>query len=120
MAFRFGMTDRRQAVIAVTSMPKMRYDFSSKTKELVARRVRFRFSNLKCRKATSGLDLTGAKAISLGVAAHIAAASMGGPRFDADSTRDQQMAVANVIWLYQSCAKLIASDLSKTRRLPQI
>lgn len=91
----------------------MRDDFPTKTKELLARRVGFRCSNPKCRKATSGPDSTGAKAVSIGVAAHIAAASEGGPRFDPYATPDERMSVANGIWLCQICAKLIDSDLSK-------
>ena len=93
----------------------MRDEFPTKTKELLARRVGFRCSNPKCRKATSGPDSTGTKAVSIGVAAHIAAASKGGPRFAA-STPDERMAATNGIWLCQSCAKLIDSDLAKYTR----
>lgn len=89
----------------------MRDEFPTKTKELLARRVGFRCSNPKCRKATSGPDSTGTKAVSIGVAAHIAAASKGGPRFDAASTQDERMAATNGIWLCQSCAKLFLSRL---------
>jgi hypothetical protein len=91
----------------------MRDEFPTKTKELLARRVGFRCSNPKCRRATSGPDVTGTKAVSIGVAAHIAAASEGGPRFDAALTPDERMAATNGIWLCQSCAKLIDSDLAK-------
>lgn len=91
----------------------MRDDFSTKTKDILARRVGFRCSNPKCRKATSGPDSTGTKAVSIGVAAHIGAASEGGPRFDAGSTPQERMAAANGIWLCQSCSKLIDSDLAK-------
>ncbi len=91
----------------------MRDDFPTKTKELLARRVGFRCSNPKCRKATSGPDSTGSKAVNIGVASHIAAASEGGPRFDAALTPDDRTAAANGIWLCQICAKLIDSDLGK-------
>jgi hypothetical protein len=91
----------------------MRDDFLTKTKELLARRVGFRCSNPKCRKATSGPDSTGSGAVSIGVAAHIAGASAGGPRFDAALTQEERMAVANGVWLCQSCSKLIDSDLAK-------
>lgn len=91
----------------------MRDDFPAKTKELLARRVGFHCSNPKCRKATSGPDSTGLKAVSIGVAAHIAAASEGGPRFDAELTSQERMSAANGIWLCQTCAKLIDSDLAK-------
>lgn len=91
----------------------MRDDFSTKTKELLARRVGFRCSNPMCRKATSGPDSTGSKAVSIGVAAHIAGASAGGPRFDAALTPDERTSAANGIWLCQNCAKLIDSDVGK-------
>jgi hypothetical protein len=91
----------------------MRDDFLTKTKELLARRVGFHCSNPKCRRVTSGPDSTGSKAVSIGVAAHIAGASAGGPRFDAALTPDERMSAANGIWLCQTCAKLIDSDLAK-------
>jgi hypothetical protein len=91
----------------------MRDDFSAKTKELLSRRVGFRCSNPKCRKVTSGPDSTGSGAVSIGVAAHIAGASAGGPRFDAILTPDERVSAANGIWLCQICAKLIDSDLAK-------
>lgn len=91
----------------------MRDEFSTKTKELLARRVGFRCSNPKCRKATSGPDSTDSGAVSIGVAAHIAGASAGGPRFDATLTPDERTSAANGIWLCQICAKLIDSDLAK-------
>lgn len=91
----------------------MRDDFSKKTKELLARRVGFRCSNPKCRKATSGPDSTGSQALNVGVASHISGASPGGPRFDASLTAEARTSPANGIWLCQTCAKLIDSDLEK-------
>lgn len=94
----------------------MRDEFSAKTKDILAQRVGFRCSNPKCRKATSGPDSTGSKAINVGVAAHIAAASEGGPRFDASMTLEQRTSPENGIWLCQICAKLIDSDKTKYTR----
>lgn len=91
----------------------MRDDFQSKTKELLARRVGFRCSNPKCRKVTSGPDSTGAKAVNIGVAAHIAGASKGGPRFDPAMTSDERASASNGVWLCQTCAKLVDSDEAK-------
>jgi tetratricopeptide (TPR) repeat protein len=48
--------------------------------------------------------------ISIGVAAHITAASPGGPRYDANLTPEQRSHPDNGIWLCQSCAKLIDND----------
>ncbi|WP_013627478.1 HNH endonuclease [Rubinisphaera brasiliensis] len=94
----------------------MRDNFRTKIKQLLARRVGFRCSNPKCRKATSGPDSTGTMSVSIGVAAHIAAASDGGPRFDGELTPEERMSAVNGIWLCQTCAKLIDSDLTKYTR----
>jgi hypothetical protein len=44
------------------------------------------------------------------VAAHITAASPGGPRYDRSLTPEERKAIANGIWLCQSCAKLVDND----------
>ncbi len=46
----------------------------------------------------------------IGVAAHICAASPGGPRFDASQTKEQRKSIENGIWLCNGCAKLIDDD----------
>ena len=53
------------------------------------------------------------KATNIGVAAHITAASPGGPRFDGALTQEDRSSISNAIWLCQSCSKLIDSDTSK-------
>ena len=50
------------------------------------------------------------EAVNIGVAAHITAASTGGPRFNPNLTSEQRSAINNGIWLCQSCAKLIDND----------
>lgn len=52
--------------------------------------------------------MTGA-AISEGIAAHITAASAGGPRYDAGLTAEQRRAPENGIWLCTNCARVIDS-----------
>jgi tetratricopeptide (TPR) repeat protein len=49
-------------------------------------------------------------AVNLGVAAHITAASRGGPRFDESITAAERSSVRNGIWLCQACATLIDKD----------
>ena len=88
----------------------MRDDFSLKTKELLAKRVANRCSNPGCRQLTSGPQEDPTKAVNIGVAAHITAASTDGPRFDPSLTPDQRRSVKNGIWLCQSCAKLVDND----------
>lgn len=49
--------------------------------------------------------------MNLGVASHIAAASPGGPRYDAAMSSADRKAAGNGIWLCQNCGKLIDSDV---------
>lgn len=88
----------------------MRDDFSLKTKELLAKRVANRCSNPACRQITSGPHEDQTKVVNIGVAAHIAAASADGPRFDPSLTPDERRSAENGIWLCQSCAKLVDND----------
>tara|TARA_B100000929_G_scaffold5347_1_gene4503 strand:+ start:517 stop:705 length:189 start_codon:yes stop_codon:yes gene_type:complete len=57
----------------------MRDDFTKKTKEILAKRVGLLCSNPKCKKPTSGPNSDQNKSTNIGVAAHITAASVGGP-----------------------------------------
>jgi hypothetical protein len=88
----------------------MRDDFSLKIKETMAKRVGMLCSNPGCRKLTSGPRDDPAKALNLGVAAHITAASANGPRFDSTLTPQERKSHANALWLCQFCAKLIDND----------
>ncbi len=49
--------------------------------------------------------------MNVGVAAHITAASLGGPRYESSLTDKERRSAANGIWLCQTCAKLIDSDV---------
>ncbi|MFE3139673.1 hypothetical protein [Streptomyces scopuliridis] len=82
-------------------------------KDALASRVASRCSNPDCRAVTSGPKLQASGAINLGVAAHITAASPGGPRYDPALTTTERSAEANGIWLCQNCAKLIDSDVER-------
>lgn len=79
-------------------------------KNSLAHRVGIKCSNPDCRKPTSGpSDEGNKKHINIGVAAHICAASEGGPRYDAAMSSEARAAFDNGIWLCQSCAKMIDS-----------
>lgn len=90
-----------------------RDDFTEVTKQLLAKRVGFRCSSPICRVATSGPSDEPNKVVNLGVAAHITAASDGGPRFDPNLSAEQRRDPSNGIWLCQNCAKLIDSDTTR-------
>ena len=60
----------------------MRDDFKNSIKDKLAKRVGYRCSNSDCRKPTSGPQTEPSGVVNVGVAAHITAASSGGPRFD--------------------------------------
>jgi hypothetical protein len=87
-----------------------RDDFSAATKEMLARRVGHLCSNPGCRQPTSGPQENPAKAINIGVAAHISAAAPGGPRYDSSLSPSERTAGENGIWLCQSCGKLVDND----------
>ena len=91
----------------------MRDDFTKPVSRELAKRVGHRCSNPKCRKLTSGPHSDPAKSVNTGVAAHITAASPGGPRFDASMTPRQRQEISNGIWLCQGCAKLVDSDIGR-------
>lgn len=96
----------------------MRDDFSSAVKDVLARRVGMRCSNPNCRRPTSGPRQDPGKSLNVGVAAHITAASGGGPRYDPHLTSEQRGSEDNGIWLCQTCAKLIDNDPARyTERL---
>jgi hypothetical protein len=65
----------------------MRDDFPTLIKEMLAKRVGYRCSNPGCRKPTSGPQEDPSKAVNVGVAAHITAASPNGPRYDPSLTQ---------------------------------
>lgn len=91
----------------------MRDDFSAKIKDTLAKRVAFTCSNPECNMTTIGPSSFADKTINIGVAAHITAASEGGPRFNPTLTNEERSDINNGIWLCQSCSKLIDSDTIK-------
>lgn len=90
-----------------------RDDFSSASKAILAKRVGLRCSNPDCGVPTAGPHTDPDKAVNTGVAAHITAASPGGPRFDANLSSEQRSDLENALWLCQNCAKLVDSDSSR-------
>ncbi|MEQ3708200.1 MAG: hypothetical protein ABNH38_09935 [Tateyamaria sp.] len=86
-----------------------RDDFTSATRRILAERAGHRCSKPGCGKPTSGPD-GGSGTASIGVAAHITAASEGGPRFSDELSNEQRRDSSNGIWLCQTCSRIIDSD----------
>lgn len=85
-----------------------RDDFSQLTKDTLAKRVAFRCS--QCGQQTSGPQTDPRKSINIGVAAHITAASEGGPRYDPFISSEHRASAENGIWMCQNHGKLVDSD----------
>jgi hypothetical protein len=101
---------RRSGRAAVPSGARwtMRDDFSEATRKTLAERVGYRCSNPMCGRATTRPDPRNASgSLRVGVAAHITAASPGGPRYAPDLTPQERQGIENGVWLCQNCAREI-------------
>lgn len=89
-----------------------RDNFSKSVIDRLKARVAHRCSNPDCRVATSAPS--GDDGVnSIGVAAHISAASPGGPRYDASMSSKQRASINNAIWLCANCSIDIDKDLGR-------
>ena len=88
----------------------MRDDFLSDVKRTLAARAGHGCS--LCFKTTSGPGADPDLALSDGVAAHITAASPGGPRFDPSLTPEQRRGAENGIWVCTQHGREIDADTS--------
>ena len=70
-------------------------------------------SNPDCGALTSGPHTNSAKALNVGVAAHITAAAEGGQRYNASLSSEERRSQDNGVWLCQTCAKLVDNDASR-------
>ncbi|MFW7340489.1 DUF2634 domain-containing protein [Pollutimonas sp. H1-120] len=85
-----------------------RDDFSQTTRNTLALRAGYRCSFTDCGIPTAGpSDEALDKHISIGVAAHISAASLGGARYDENMTSAERTHIRNGIWLCQTHSRLI-------------
>ena len=76
----------------------------------VAKRVNCHCSNPQCNALTTAPNKGDNEFSNLGTAAHIKAASPGGPRYDENQTAEERKSIDNAIWLCRNCGKLIDSD----------
>ena len=84
-----------------------RDNFSERTKRILRERVGGKCSNPSCNRETCGPSDNPDKSVILGDAAHIRAASPGGPRYDASMSVEERVHISNGIWLCKNCARLI-------------
>jgi len=92
-------------------MPRLRDEFSQRTKNDLALRASYLCSLCKC--STVGPSDEGPDAVTMiGVAAHICAAASGpgARRYDPDMSREERSHIDNGIWLCASCSVLIDRD----------
>lgn len=93
---------------------RMRDDFKKGVKDVLAHRAGYRCSKPNCRASTAGPSWEGISAKSnIGVAAHITAASPGGPRYDPALSAEERGSVVNGIWLCQTHAKMVDDDAER-------
>ncbi|WP_418408080.1 hypothetical protein [Alistipes sp.] len=91
----------------------MRDNFSTKVKEVLAKRVGYRCSFPGCNRITIGPGHKSASDIvNLGEAAHIYAASPNGPRYDPSMTPEDRASINNGVWMCRGHAKIIDSDFT--------
>lgn len=91
----------------------MRDDFLKQTITEIAKGVGYRCSNPDCARATVAANAEQTGIVTIGVAAHICAASPGGPRYNAAQAREARRSKENGIWLCQNCGRLIDADPGK-------
>jgi hypothetical protein len=85
-----------------------RDEFSEAVKLQLAKRVGFKCT--VCRCETTGPHSEPGRSVSIGMAAHITAASPGGPRYDSTLAPEQRSAIANGIWTCENHGKLVDTD----------
>jgi len=88
-------------------------NFSAATKRLIAQRAGFTCAFPNCMAATSGPAIDSSRAVNVGEAAHITAASDGGPRYDATFTPEERQDPENGIWMCSTHATLIDRDVDR-------
>jgi SEC-C motif len=98
---------RDQGLILVPSRDD---DFPKQVKETLAKRVGTLCSNPQCSVPTYGPGAQPTEGVSKGAAAHIRAASPGGPRYDPNMSATDRKGIGNGIWLCRNCADLVDAD----------
>ncbi len=88
----------------------VRDDFSARTIDQLAKRAGNVCSNPGCGRPTFGAAKSHDGFVNVGVASHITAAALGGPRYNPNLTSEQRRHQSNGIWLCQTHGKAVDSD----------
>lgn len=88
-----------------------RDNFTKAVIEKLRTRVANRCSNPSCRVPTTGPSANKETPTIIGVASHITAAAIGGPRYDPTLTEKARKSMDNGIWLCSNCSVLIDRDI---------
>jgi hypothetical protein len=88
-----------------------RDDFPKLVIDKLKSRVAHRCSNPNCRVPTAAPTENSEKANCIGIAAHICAASLGGPRYSPSMSTVQRKSFKNGIWLCSNCSIDIDRDV---------
>lgn len=87
-----------------------RAEFTQSTRQIIAGRAGYRCSFPDCGVVTVGPGAEPSQTASVGVAAHIYAASTGGPRGNSGLSDDKLKSPENGIWLCETHAKLVDTN----------
>jgi hypothetical protein len=86
----------------------VKHNFPPAVVSKVAERAGYICSNAGCHRVTIGPDQSAPHlSIKTGEAAHICAASPGGPRYDMSQSEAERKGINNALWLCSACADLI-------------
>ena len=89
-------------------MGNKRDDFSPSIINILRKRASYNCSNPDCRASTiAPSEEHNEKIIYIGKAAHITAASVGGPRYDISLSSEKRSSIENAIFLCSNCADMI-------------
>lgn len=87
-----------------------RDNFSQPIKTELSLRAAHFCSNPRCLRLTAGPRSGVLRGLATGHAAHICAASPGGPRYDPDQSEAERRSAANGIWLCRECGDMVDKD----------